>query len=87
MKETFLTLKAEIAADEQVIADLYKMLSGTWDQIDTSEQAIVIGYYRSAYSIKLDAERLRLVVSRARRLKEVYADELAEFQKFLDEAE
>ena len=154
MKETFLTLKAEIADDEQAIANLYALLSGTWDEIDTPERAIVVGYYlhnlymafehifervaetfenhiedksqwhvhllrrmkldiaemrprligdeaydcldelrrfrhvfRSAYSIKLDIERLKLVVGRAKRLKELYAADLTAFKNFLDQAE
>ncbi len=152
MKESIKLLKADIAADEQVIARLYEALSGVWDKLDTPEQAIVVGYYlhnlymafehifervaetfenqiadksqwhaqllrrmaldipelrprligdeacecldelrrfrhvfRSAYTIKLDADRLKLTVNRARRLRELYPSELSRFQAFLDQ--
>ena len=152
MKESIKLLKADIAADEQVIARLYEALAGTWDSPDTPEQAIVVGYYlhnlymgfehifervaetfenqiadksqrhaqllrrmsldipemrprlisdeayecldelrrfrhvfRSAYTIRLDADRLKLEVSRARRLRELYPAEFSRFQAFLDQ--
>lgn len=152
MKESIKLLKADIAADEQVIARLYDALSGAWDKPDTPEQAIVVGYYlhnlymafehifervaeafenqiadksqwhaqllrrmsldipelrprlvsdeayecldelrrfrhvfRSAYTIKLDIDRLKLAISRARRLRELYPGELARFRAFLDQ--
>jgi hypothetical protein len=152
MKESLKLLKADISADEQVIARLYEALSGAWDKPDTPEQAIVVGYYlhnlymafehifervaetfenqvadksqwhahllrrmsfdvpemrprlvgdeahecldelrrfrhvfRSAYTIRLDADRLKLAVNRARRLRELYPGELARFQAFLDQ--
>ena len=154
MKETFLTLNAETIATEQALADIYELLSGAWDEIDTPERAIVVGYYlhnlymafehifervaetfenhiedksqwhahllrrmkldiaemrprligaetyecldelrrfrhvfRSAYSIKLDLERLALVVGRPKRLKELYRADLLAFKNFLDQAE
>lgn len=40
--------------------------------------------FRSAYSIKLDAERLHLVLTRATRLKELYPADWAAFYKFLE---
>lgn len=152
MKEPIKLLKADIAADEQVIARLYEALAGTWDRPDTPEQAIVVGYYlhnlymgfahifervaemfenqiadksqwhaqllrrmsldipemrprlisdeayecldelrrfrhvfRSAYTIRLDADRLKLAISRARRLRELYPAEFSRFQTFLDQ--
>ena len=152
MKESLKLLKADIAADGQVIARLYEALFGAWDKLDTPEQAIVVGYYlhnlymafehifervaetfenqiadksqwhaqllrrmsldipelrphlvsdeayecldelrrfrhvfRSAYTVKLDADRLKLAVNRARRLRELYPSELSRFQVFLDQ--
>ena len=152
MKESIRLLKADIAADEQVIARLYEALAGTWERLDTPEQAIVVGYYlhnlymgfehifervaetfenqiadksqwhaqllrrmsldipemrprliseeayecldelrrfrhvfRSAYTIRLDADRLKLAINRARRLGELHPGELARFQAFLDQ--
>lgn len=41
--------------------------------------------FRSAYTIKLDVERLKLVISRARRLRELYPGELSRFQAFLEQ--
>jgi len=41
--------------------------------------------FRSAYTLKLDAERLKLVINRARRLRELYPGELSRFGQFLDQ--
>jgi len=41
--------------------------------------------FRSAYTVNLDRERLKLVVRRARRLREIYPEELSRFQKFLSQ--
>ena len=152
MNESIKLLKADLAADEQVIAKLYESLSGAWDKLDAPDQAIVVGYYlhnlymafehifervaetfenqigdksqwhaqllrrmsldipdlrprlvsdeayecldelrrfrhvfRSAYTIKLDAARLKLVIRRARRLRKLFPGELSRFQAFLDQ--
>jgi len=45
MNESIKLLKADLAADEQVIAKLYESLSGAWDKLDAPDQAIVVGYY------------------------------------------
>ena len=45
MRESIQLLKADIAADEQVIARLYDMLANAWDMLETPEQTIVAGYY------------------------------------------
>ena len=45
MNESMKLLKADIAADEQVIARLFEALSNVWDKLDASEQTIVAGYY------------------------------------------
>lgn len=45
MSESIRLLKAEIAADEQVISRLYEALSAAWDALDSPERAIVAGYY------------------------------------------
>ena len=154
MNETIQLLKADIAADEQTIAELYNRLSVTWDTLDAPEQVIVVGYYlhnlymafehvfervaeafenhiadksqwhaqllrrmsldipdmrphlidsqsyecldelrrfrhvfRSAYTIKLDRDRLQLVIRRARRLQALYPGELMQFRQFLDQLE
>ncbi|MBI3762430.1 MAG: hypothetical protein HY260_11295 [Chloroflexi bacterium] len=41
--------------------------------------------FRSAYTIKLDEERLGLVIKRAKRLRELYPGDFARFQEFLDQ--
>ena len=41
--------------------------------------------FRSAYTIKLDAARLKLVIRRARRLRKLFPGELSRFQAFLDQ--
>ncbi|MBI5830190.1 MAG: hypothetical protein HZB20_11785 [Chloroflexi bacterium] len=45
MNESMKLLRADIAADEQVIARLFEALSNVWDRLDASEQTIVAGYY------------------------------------------
>lgn len=152
MSEATKLLQADIAADERVISRLYTALSSVWDELDSSEHAIVAGYYlhnlymafehifervaetfenhisdksqwhaqllhrmildvpslrprlvsdeayecldelrrfrhvfRSAYTINLDQERLKLVIRRARRLREIYPEELSRFQQFLNQ--
>ncbi|MEK7784215.1 MAG: hypothetical protein AAB658_02160 [Chloroflexota bacterium] len=41
--------------------------------------------FRSAYTVSLDKDRLQLVIQRVQRLQTLYPDELAQFQKFLDQ--
>ena len=66
------------------IADLRPKLIGDETYRCLDELRRFRHVFRSAYSITLDVDRLKLVIERARQLQDLYPDEFTQFQAYLD---